>query len=368
MGGHSMGATMTQMFAAYDFGDVAGYKLLQGMVLIEPTLDPLLATPLTDQAYLEGTQVLPGLEEIREEPDKYPPFFADGYGFGIVTAVLFQIYDLGVQIAELNPEGTQLYESGYMQSVVKYPATNAVCMAINMDNEFQFQPIARVSIGFLKIPPGKTLADVATRVRDDPTGVNPNGIWAPKDPGPGQVLQWDDVRDLSTISPELKGREVNHLENILKQKLPLTNTTGSDIGGGAVDTLEWYLPARLRLDIKKMVDLGQAPLSDAIIAAQKLHGGNPITMTKNFKVNIPALFVRAEHGGYIKNTAVFERYAISASIAKEKTVIATLDDYCHTDVLSSTEMTGTTLNRNSKKVQTNLPSLVVDFIQQNQKK
>ncbi|HKG20513.1 MAG TPA: hypothetical protein VKC34_01325, partial [Blastocatellia bacterium] len=169
LGGHSLGATMTQMFAAYDFGDTAGFKLLKGMVLIEPTLDPLAATPISDQVYFEGTPRLPGLNSIRNQADKFPPFFADGYGFGIVTAVLFQIYDLGVQVSTLDPQGTQLYDSGYMNSVLKYPSTNQVCMAINMDDEFQFQPIARVSVGFLKIPPGKTLADVATRVRDDPT-------------------------------------------------------------------------------------------------------------------------------------------------------------------------------------------------------
>ncbi|MBI3951872.1 MAG: hypothetical protein HY314_15605 [Acidobacteria bacterium] len=46
-------------------------------------------------------------------------------------------------------------------------------MAINFDDEFQERTSGRWSIGFLRVPPGGSTTDVATR-RDDPEGVNPN--------------------------------------------------------------------------------------------------------------------------------------------------------------------------------------------------
>jgi pimeloyl-ACP methyl ester carboxylesterase len=364
MGGHSLGAVMTQMFAAYDFGDVAGYKLIKGMTLIESPLDPLGSTPISDEVYFNGRKGLPGLRELREEPTEYPPFFAEGYGIGFITSVFFQLYDIGAQLVMLDPEGTQLYQSGYMSGLVKYPATNAACLGIAMDDEFQFQPIARTTVGFLKVPPGKTVNDVATRTKNDPTGVNPNGIWEPKNPGPGQVLQWDNLQDLGTLgSDQLTGHEVNRLETVVRQLLPLIDDIGPNAGTAAVNTTEWYLPSRLRLDVKKVIDLGRTPLSAEVIAAQKERGGNPLTVTQNHRVNIPALFVRASHGGFIKSNSIVANYSVSTSISPKKLSFATLNDYAHADMLSSLERTASSLN--GKSVNKNLPDLLVDFVGKN---
>jgi pimeloyl-ACP methyl ester carboxylesterase len=364
LGGHSLGSVMTQAFAAYDFEGVPGYQLIKGMVLVGGGYDPGRHSPISDSFYLTGDPV-PGVNQIHGlaqlRAGEKPPFFAEGYGFGFVTAVLFQIYDIGVQIALLDPEGTQLYDSGYMSRVIPYRATNAAVMALNMDDEFQYQPIARTSIGFLHIPPGKTLADVAVRVKDDPAGINPNGLWLPRDPGPNGVVHWNsEIRDLRTIGPELRGKEVNRLEDILRQKTPLLDTTGPEVGFNATDTLEWYLPTRLRTDIKKVIDLGRGAISPEIIAAQRERGGNPLTVTRNNLINIPVLGITAARAGMLVSAESFNRYRETTSIPRRKLAVETMEDYTHTDVVSSIAKT----SKGSKK---NIPQLLVSFIKKNTK-
>src|SRR5689334_12575219 len=65
LGGHAQGSNIVQAFAGYDFGDTSGYKLINGLILVDGTADPVTATPISDDVYLNGGDGVSGLTQLR---------------------------------------------------------------------------------------------------------------------------------------------------------------------------------------------------------------------------------------------------------------------------------------------------------------
>ncbi|MFP5260345.1 MAG: hypothetical protein ACLGJB_00385, partial [Blastocatellia bacterium] len=351
MGGQAFGAIITQMFAAYDFGDTAGYKLLKGMVFINGTVDFTAMNPVPDEIYLNGGSGVAGLNQLREPSTR--PFQTEANGGP--RALTFQIIEIGSQFTIIDRDDTGLQR--LLPFFVRFPATNMAFMGLILDDEFQPNPIARVSIGFLKAPPGGSIHDVATRIGDDPSGLNPNGLWSAKDPGPGKVLQWDPgAKDLTTLGPEfVEGPEVSTASALMRNALLISAADNEEVTTNDANSSQWFFPKRLRSDIQKVIDLDSRSLSPEVVAAQRAKGGNPITLTHNRKVNLPMLGIHASQAGPGTDLRAYNSYRKTTRIKRSKFSFATLDSYTHSDLLTSLEPT--------TKGRKNAPQLVVDFIQ-----
>jgi hypothetical protein len=260
---------------------------------------------------------------------------------------------IGSQFTIIDREDTSLQRLAPF--LLRFRATNMAFMGLLLDDEFQPNPIARVSIGFLRVPPGKTLQDVVTRVGDDPSGLNPNGIWAVKDPGPDNVVEWDaNIKDLTPLGPEfIQGREVSTTQALMRNALLIGAAENMQTSLNDTNSNQWFFPKRLRTDMRKMIDLGASPLSADAILAQREKGGNPITLTQNRRVNIPLLAIHAAQGGPAADRKAFKRYRKTTNIKSGKYTYAEMEFYTHTDLLVSLEQT-TADGRN-------VPQLIVDF-------
>jgi hypothetical protein len=337
------------MFAAYDFGDVVGYKLIKGMILLNGTTDTVTTAPIVDEIYFNGGAGLAGLNQLRAPTTR--PFQTEVNGGP--RAATFQIVQIGSQFTIIDREDTTLQR--LLPFFLRFRATNMAFMGLLLDDEFQPNPIARVSIGFLRVPPGKTLQDVATRTGDDPAGLNPNGMWAAKDPGPDNILQWDaNIKDLTPLGPEfIQGREVSTTQALMRNALLIGAAENEQTSLNDTNSNQWFFPKRLRTDLRKVIDLGASPLSAGVISAQRERGGNPITLTQNRRVNVPVLAIHSAQAGSATDLKAYNRYRKSTGIKRGKLTYAELEFYTHTDLLVSLEQT-TADGRNA-------PQLIVDF-------
>jgi pimeloyl-ACP methyl ester carboxylesterase len=351
LGGHSLGAVLAQMFAAYDFGDTAGFQLIKGIILLDLTADPagLAFTPISDEVYMSGGEgplgEVAGLNQLRNPtaPEQSPfatypmsPFFS-------------QLVQIGAQLALVDPDGPSPLGE-FLSDYVRVPATNAAAMGIAFDDEFQELGSGRWSIGFLRVPPGGTADDVATW-RKDPEGINPNGLWTPKNLAPN-LQGWASSHDLSPLGLK-SGVECSDLNTLMR--MFLLGNGDEAVAPGDANFWEWFFPNRMNTDIVKLVDLGRKPLSPEIIAAQKDRGGNPMTMTANSRVNVPLLAVRNSESNLVPLSLAFQLYRRSTSIPANKITVATMENYAHGDMLTS-------LEKRSDPGNKNIPELIVDFV------
>jgi len=353
LGGHSIGAILTQMFAAYNFGGVVGFQLVKGIIILDGTADPsgLGAPAASDEIYLNGGDTalgtVVGLRHLRmPTAPSHAPYLIDPF-----NPVLFQLVEIGSQLALIDPDGPSVLRQ-VVPSLVPVPATNAAALAINLDDEFQEQIFARFSIGFLRVPAGGSATDVATRM-DDPSAANPNGLWRPRDLG-ATLQQWAPLKDLGSLGFPSRP-EPSDFQTVARSFLVGAGNQTAAIGD--TNSLEWYFPNRLVLDISKVIDLGRAPLSAQVIAEQMARGGNRITLTENSRVNVPLLAIRTAEGGLVPTNLAFLLYRQSTSIPSNRLTVRTMDNYAHVDVLTSLE------KRSSQGK--NVPEFIFDFIQAN---
>jgi pimeloyl-ACP methyl ester carboxylesterase len=341
LGGHDFGANLAALFAAYNFNGVAGYSLIDGLLLLDGTPSPNAPPPSpqvpSDESYLNtginlSGLLVSGLNRLRnpQGPSDAPFLLGDTFG-----PSSFQLVEVYAQLALFAPdEGSPLPQS----LGPPVPATNAAALAMNVDDEFAPQSLTRFSMGFLRIPPGKSIADVATS-GPDPDHVNPNGIYTPRNLGTDaagnpMLQQWAGLTDLSTIG--LRGKEYSDLATVA-QGILYGNGDGSTLPGEA-NFVEWFFPERLLLDMLLAWNLDTANLSPRVVAALTARGGNSITVTENKRMNIPVLGVSAEQGIFDTRPypAVFAFFPYQRSIPSAKFCgPSPLKDYAHNDVVWS---------------------------------
>jgi len=378
LGGGFLGAAMAQAFAAYDFDGVAGANLIDGLVLLDFLLAPsptgalVRVDPIPDEIYLNGgtvpdnptmilrSQAVTGLNRLRNPQRRFTladplgagdePFLVGAQKqpaptFGLsrwlpIDPYALQLIEIAAQLSLWDPEG----ETSVGPPYVPVRASNEAAFALSIDDEFQQVNPARTSIGFLRIPSGRTVADIAVRQSDPgpPPGANPNGLFAPRDLGT-MPQRWARLPDLSPIG--LQGSEPSHLPTVARSFL--YGSGQATLADRKSNYLEWYMPTRLLLDTFGIAPtLDASRFSSAVRAALLANGGRGLALTENRRVNVPLLAIRAGQGliqGQFFFTAeqiftsLVETYRQSTSIpATRITVKATqFPAFAHGDLYTS---------------------------------
>ncbi|RMG55896.1 MAG: hypothetical protein D6723_01740 [Acidobacteria bacterium] len=348
LGGYDfVGADLAALFAAYDFDGVPGFTLIDGLILLEGTpsvaASPRAPQIRSDDEYLHsgvvigGTLHIPGLHSLRHPEESGEPPFLGGDLFGPFS---FQLAEVLAQLALYAPHRASPLPVDLGPPV---PSTNVATFALNTDDEFAEQAQQRFSLGFLIIPPGRRVADVAES-RPDPDRANPNGLFAPRDLGTdpdGQpVLQdWARVPDLSPLG--LQGKEVSDWEDVARGFLYGAGDGEIDASRGEANFIEWFFPQRLVLDILLAARLDTSHLSPAILDALTERGGNPLTVIHNREVNVPVLGISADQGIFAGETrplpTVFAFFPYQRSISSTRFCATEVNEYAHNDILWSRE-------------------------------
>lgn len=379
LGGGFLGAAMAQAFAAYNFDGIAGFRLIDGLILLDFSLAPsatgalIRVDPIPDEIYLNGgtvpdspnlilrSQVVTGVNRLRHPQRRFnindttvagdEPFLVGAQKqpspiFGAsrllpIDPYALQLIEIAAQLSLWDPEGETMVGPPY----VPVRATNEAAFALSVDDEFQQVNPARSSIGFLRIPTGRTLSDIAVRQSDPgpPAGANPNGLFAPRDLG-SMPQRWTRLKDLSTIG--LQGTEPSDLETVARSFLYGSGRT--TLADRQPNYLEWYMPTRLLLDTFGIAPtLDASRFSPAVRAALVANGSPGLALTENHQVNIPVLAIRAGQGliqGQFFFTAeqiftsLLDTYRQSTSISADRIKIKATQfpTFAHGDLYTST--------------------------------
>lgn len=256
IGGHSLGAALSGLYAAYDFAGQRGDNDVRGLIMLDGYPGLLGEKPVPRQEYENGATnmigVLPGLNRLAEQP-YVNEFF---YGPKLASRAAAQ-----ARLAAMYP--TQPAP----QSFLKWPATNLAAAMSTIAQRYAFVP-------FLAVTAGR-----ATNVKESPNplprflgGKDSQRIDGPQNPA--RLIGWQ-VDAQTLVDPSDFARRF---------WLPLSDAT------------EWYFPQRLALDVA---------------AAQLSTRGTPyeqeLPLLHNASVKLPVLGITAENG--VATPADFERYA-----------------------------------------------------------
>ncbi len=337
IGGHSLGAILAQAFAAYDFEGVPGYSLVHGLILLDGTGLPGLAPLISDKSYLAGLTALRSLTPGSARPEE-APFVTHPFG-----PYQFQLLQIAALLALLDPDGPSPLTL-HAPELAPLPLTNAAALGLNLDDEFQPQPFARFSIGFLHISPDRPLPSLVTQSRD-PSQVNPNGLYAPKDLGEDRQ-HWAAVADLHTLDPGFAhGPEPSDFSRVAHLWL-----TGSGHGpSGAslareldpeipeTNFLEWYFPQRLLLDVLRFSNLDATRLPPPLIASLTARGGRIPALTENRRMNLPVLALHARQGFFPSSVGSLPFTRYKNSTRTSHFIYVLMPNSAHGDLLTGTD-------------------------------
>jgi hypothetical protein len=217
--GHSLGASMTEAFAAWRFEDARGSELLAGIVLIDGAISE---APIEETAYLEGTagglMSVPGLTTIRAA-QRYLALPI----LGVEVHARAEMTALGALIA---PDDVEIDRgrASVLATLMSLPAarvpsmTNAAAFGWGFDAASNGLSFAAVSAGQ---PAGGSVEEYESLFGSTLT--------RPSDPE--ATYTWIDALDATP--PELT---------------PLANLAHAWVDG-RTNFAEWYFPLRLLLDV-----------------------------------------------------------------------------------------------------------------------
>lgn len=147
IGGHSMGGSLTGLYAAYDFGGPAGDAApadggrgsddVRGLVMLDGAPGLLSNQPLTPQNYADGTGgvlgPLTGLKKLPENP------YVDAVYFGprLASRAAAQARLAAAQPGALAPAG----------GLVGYPATNLAAAMVQLEQRYALLPFLTLNTG-----------------------------------------------------------------------------------------------------------------------------------------------------------------------------------------------------------------------------
>ncbi len=275
LAGHSLGASIVPIFAAWDFGRYSGFELLSGLILLEGAPNAG-ANPPSQQAYetsgIGGGFSRVSLQTLRAgspisslEPFVSMDLFVTAEILGMRASPEFG------QAESLSPDA-DLYRSFFsllFGSTEIPPATNQAALGFGFDNDFQPLAFARISIG----------SAAGGRI-----GPNPNAgllgqllgavgnLLAPLDPTATYVWQ-----DAAADDPErLDPVRLDTFANLLFR--------------GPSNFIEWYFPARLTLDVAVTTGLNVARSNDWRLDRYGL------AATENARVDVPVFAVGGSRG------------------------------------------------------------------------
>jgi pimeloyl-ACP methyl ester carboxylesterase len=247
--GHSLGASIVEEYAAWDFDGKAGYSELAGLVMIDGLTqnEGDAALPVSADEYQNGQMggglgASPGVKTIRSGT----PYFA----LPLLGVPIYPIAAITAMRARWSPTA---FAADYdrdkaFQTLLALDAvpkmTNRAAMGLAFDSESNGVTFAAVSCG---------------RVKGGPTEMY-SSILGGKLSHPSDATATYDWTEFDQVSPE----EITSVDDIAR----------SWYEGPGLDFAEWYFPTRLALDTASAGTLvmkkGDWPLDDEAMRA--IHG------------------------------------------------------------------------------------------------
>ncbi len=321
LAGHSLGASIVPIFAAWDFGQYAGFELLSGLILLEGAPN-VGAAPPTQQAY-ETSGIGSGLtrsslQTLRTSNpvSSLEPFVSTDL---FVTAEILGMRaskEFG-QAERLSPDA-DLYRNFFsllFGSREIPPATNRAALGFGFDNDFQPLAFARVSIG--SATGGRIGANPNAGLLGQLLGAVGN-LLAPLDPTATYFWQDTAADDPARVDPV-------RLETFARL-----------LFGGPSNFIEWYFPARLTLDVGIASGLNITRSNDWRLQRYGL------AATENARVDVP-IFAVGGSRGLLSNLERLRPYRDSlaprlrSGVARDAVPAGfhtmLMDRYVHLDVL-----------------------------------
>lgn len=227
--GHSMGATLAEAYAAWDFGGQKGYDDLAGLVLVDGVAGRELDAPatFTEKAYLEGQSdaanpfANTGLNVIRKSaPFVVLPFLG--------VAALEQAERMGIA-ASVAPTGPRIEHNDI---------TNMTAVLLGLDRK--------------KIPKMTNRAAFGLAFDDASCAVNIVAVSAGKAAGGSFGTYKGILGGGDLIHPSDPNASYDWVD--FDATTPMEHTRLSDMArswfeGPGLNFAEWYFPARLALDV-----------------------------------------------------------------------------------------------------------------------
>ena len=248
--GHSLGASIVEEYAAWDFAGKPGYAELAGLVLIDGmTRNEGAAAPaMTKDEYLKGTSAglfsSPGLEAIRADKQYVAlPFLGlDIYPVAAITAMRARLSPEKITRDPYRDKAFQTLLS--LSSVPKM--TNRAAMGLAFDSESNGISFAAVSCGTSKGGATEKYASLLGGTLTQPSD-------------PAATYAW-----------------VEHDQVTPKEHTSIEDIARSWSEGPGLDFAEWYFPARLAGDTPAAGSLvlkkGDWPLDEQGLRA--MHGAS----------------------------------------------------------------------------------------------
>lgn len=262
--GHSLGASFTEAYAAWRFGDgddaVSGFEELAGLILVDGALGD---SPSTEEAYRGGSSggafPSPGLDGLREGGSRYtalPLLGIDVYARAEISS-LRALAAPDAVVADPGRNRVLATLSGI--SPARFPAmTNEAALAFAFDDQLQPLGFVRAKLGRLTGGP----------IEEYESALAPVTLLRPSDPD--ATYSWEDapLRDPDEHTPVrnlaesfVHGRS-NFAEWYFPTRLPLDL---SAVGGANVDENGWQAMVGLRSFDGELIDAPVLAIANALV-------------------------------------------------------------------------------------------------------
>ncbi|MDI1448366.1 alpha/beta fold hydrolase [Polyangium sp. 6x1] len=229
--GHSLGATIAEEYAAWDFDGTPGYDELAGLVLVDGVArqEGALAPKITEDDYLKGSSqdpnayLTPGLETIRK------------------TTRYIALPLLGLKV----------YPVAAIAGMRAMWSPTAITEDPYRDNAFL------TLLSLTEVPRMTNRAAMGFAMDDSSNGVSFAAVSCGESKG-GALAEYDSLFGTKLVQPSDPTATYNWVE--YDAKSPREHTSLDDISrswfeGPSLDFAEWYFPARLSLDAQAAATL-----------------------------------------------------------------------------------------------------------------
>jgi pimeloyl-ACP methyl ester carboxylesterase len=328
LGGHSLGASIVPIYAAWDFDGRAGFERLSGLLLFEGAPNPSgqAAIPSQEDYETNGTgsassrsslsALRTGNPVVSLLPSVGPELFVTAEIIGMRTSSRFGAPTATTPDVDLFAKFFKL-----LFGLRQIPAmTNRAALGLGFDDIYEPLAFARVSIGEAV----------------GPVGPNPNAGAFGGFVAPGETM-------LAPTDPH------GSYDWTPSSATPVPEPTDMDtfatmMFSGPSNFIEWYFPGRLTLDVGITSSLNVRASGDW---RKDVYG---MSVTENARVNVPVFAVAAGRG-LVRDVANFDPYKNSISpMLRDGTPRSATPagfmkigkpGYVHLDVLTATDADGT---------------------------
>jgi hypothetical protein len=229
--GHSVGASMAQAYAGWDFDGQGGAAELAGLMLLEGGAPE---TAVDESGYHAGTgsglTTMPGIDAIRGDG----PRFVALPGLGVAALATLEISGLAAHLApdDINHDAKLRSALTLLESGNQLPTlTNAAALGLAIDDQYSPVSFARVRTGVATGGPFESYTSILGGQLLRPSDHTATYTWVNYD-----MSDPPEVTSMATISRMLYD--------------------------GPSNFEEWYFPTRLSLDVDAISDLQDVPSGD----------------------------------------------------------------------------------------------------------